>query len=282
MKKVLVFGAGGFVGKFAMAELARRSIEAVGISSEELRRPDTAPLAEQLARHRPHGIFQLAGLTRLKGEGFSAFYEGNVLPTARLAEALELAGVSAPVYLLGSAAELGQTGPDPVPESHPCRPHTHYGLSKHMQTELARLLRQRGGRFSVLRLFNVAGPGMSEQQVPLCFLKKLKAGEKKLESLSLEYLRDFIGPHHVARVLCDLFTAGWEGELINVCSGQGINSRRFVEAMRALGEFALEEKSLPSPGNYHNVGDPGLLRQTLGYVPEFSPEECVREIWSQL
>lgn len=283
MKKVLIFGATGFIGQTVSKEFAQRNWHTIPAASSILRQPDIGQISDFLKQNSFDHILYLAGVTRLKAnETGSAFYEGNFLPIVRLANALEKIRLqNVPVYTMGSAAELGKTDSHPQKENALCRPHTDYGMSKFCQTEYIKQINKKGFKFSVLRPFNVAGKSMNEFQTPLCFVKRLQANPNVIETGALRYIRDFIHVSDLAKVIIRLVEKEWNGELINVCSGKGHTSHELLlEAIKQMKiNPEIKEDTSDSPGNYHNLGDTTYLNEVYGQL-HFSPEKCIKEILS--
>lgn len=283
MKVVVLFGASGFVGR-ALVERVRghAGFELRPLSSQLLRQSDFEPLVEALRGARPDVIIQGSGLTHHRDFEFHQLYEGNLMPTVRLAGALDRLGRrQIPTYLLGSAAEIGRSN-GAVDEAHPARPHTDYGRSKLMQTQFALAKNEEGYRFAVLRLFNVTGIGMNPRQVPRCFLDAVVRGDRVLRTGALDYERDFVDVAAVASTLTTLIERDWCAGLLHICSGVGTTARTLLnEIFRQTGcSPAVEERLAPAAGDYHSVGQPRLLQSVLGHGLMWSPEECVRTLLS--
>ena len=182
MSDILVFGASGFIGRAIIEQLQKKTLRARSRRRAACCGSGDPGLIDDLLRTQPPGaIIQASGLTHHRGQGFHELYEGNVMPTIRLASALERIGRrDVPVYVLGSAAELGRTD-HPAAETDACQPHTDYGRSKWFQTLFALAKNRDGFRFNVLRLFNVVGPGMNPMQVPRCFVDAIVRGDAVLQ-----------------------------------------------------------------------------------------------------
>jgi nucleoside-diphosphate-sugar epimerase len=245
-----------------------------------LRQDDPGLIDDLLRTHAPGAIIQASGLSHHRGRGFHELYEGNVMPTIRLASALERIGRrDLPVHVLGSAAELGRTD-RPAAETAACHPHTDYGRSKWFQTLFAVAKNRDGFRFNVLRLFNVVGPGMNPTQVPRCFVDAIVRGETVLKTGALDYERDYVSVETAAEAIASLAANNWSGGLVHVCTGRGTTARLLIEEiLRQTGRaVVIDEGSAPAPGDYHSVGVPSVLETALGHPLAWSPESCIRDL----
>ena len=244
-------------------------------------RQDTPGLIDDLLRAQPPGaIIQASGLSHHRGQGLHELYEGNVMPTVRLASALERIGRrDVTVYVLGSAAELGRTD-QPAAETDACQPHTDYGRSKWFQTLFALAKNRDGFRFNVLRLFNVVGPGMNPTQVPRCFVDAVVRGDSVLKTGALDYERDYMTVETAAGAIASLAAGGWSGGLVHLCTGRGTTARALIEEiLRQTGRaVTIDERRAAAAGDYHSVGVPAVLEAALGRPLLWSPEACIREL----
>lgn len=136
MKKVLVTGAAGFIGRNLITALARRG----DLEVLEFDLPDPPERMETLAREADAAV-HLAGVNRPRDE--SEFVAGNVDLTRRLCGALERAERRAPLILSSSIqAELDNP----------------YGRSKRAAEEVvAEYQRRTGAAVFIYRLPNVFG-----------------------------------------------------------------------------------------------------------------------------
>ena len=255
-------------------------MRAIAAPSGVLRQGDPGLIDDLLRAQPPGAIIQASGLTHHRGQGFHELYEGNVMPTVRLASALERVGRrDVPVYVLGSAAELGPTD-HPAAETDACQPHTDYGRSKWFQTLFALAKNRDGFRFNVLRLFNVVGPGMNPMQVPRCFVDAIVRGDAVLKTGALDYERDYLTVETAADAIASLAAGGWSGGLAHVCTGRGTTARALIEEiLRQTGRaVTIDERRAPAAGDYHSVGVPAVLEAALGRPLPWSPEACIRDL----
>jgi NDP-hexose 4-ketoreductase len=281
MRRILQFGASGFIGRALADRLHDRSDLCLEVaSSRVLRQLDVSKICDLLQEHPADLIVQGGGVSHHRGLGVHEFYEGNLMPTVRLASALERLGRQAiPVYVFGSAAELGRTEAR-ASESHACQPASDYGRSKWFQTQFVRQRNRQGFRFSVLRLFNVVGVGMSDAQVPLCFIGPVRRGDDRLRTGPLRFQRDFIDVRDVAAVIATLIEREWSGELLHVCTGRGTTAGALVdEVLRQTGRaVAIDECTARAAGDWHSVGNPEAMEAAIGRSVTWSAERCIREL----
>ena len=242
MKRAVVTGASGFVGRSLVADLTGRGwdLRFLGRGADQGERTLAADwqaesLGPALAAFRPDCIFHLAG--RTQGKGAQEFYAANVLPAAQLLDSLEGLPDRPVVVLVGSAAEYGEV-PEacmPVAESRRCAPASNYGVSKLAQTELGLRHARQGWPVIVARLFNPVGPDMPDHLALGSFAARLASGATRLQVGNLDVRRDFIAVAEAARLIVEVSqTPQAYGQVLNICSGRDYLLRDLVERMVAL------------------------------------------------
>lgn len=158
MRRVLVTGHEGFIGRHLCRELRRRGHEVHGhdLTDGDLTTPDV--FANHLAEVQPNQVVHLAAqVGRLFGEDDAIrTINANALMTALVARACGEAGV--PVLYSSTSEVYGDQGQEVCHEdSRMLLPHNLYGLSKRWGEEVLRLYAPEN--LKVVRLSMPYGPG---------------------------------------------------------------------------------------------------------------------------
>ena len=234
MRRALVTGASGFIGRHLVAELRTSGWTVTTVSRAPHNMADAyqalgsgpwdvAALTTMLDAVAPDVVFHMAGSTH--ADLASDLYATNTLLTARMLDAVERSRQPPTVVLAGSAAEYGVVAADkmPVSESEPCHPTTDYAISKYAQTMLGLSRSRRGSKVIVARIFNPVGPGMPGQLALANFagqISAMPATGGQLYVGNLAVARDFIDVRDAVRCMARLPNAKCFGEVVNICSGQ--------------------------------------------------------------
>ncbi len=316
MKRVLVTGAGGFVGQWLLPALIREGAEVTALAMEPppgtqpVGVPAPAPEVRWLfgdlrdASHvqaavetaRADAVIHLAAISHVPTAAAdpARAWDVNVTATARLLHQVERlrdqAGVDPLVLVVGSAEQYGRH------ESHEGRlsetavqaPRTVYAATKAAQEILAlQCWRATGLRTVVARSFNHSGPG----QEPRFLLPALVHRARELAAApagtpmpvgNRTPVRDFLHVSDVVAAYIALCQRGTPGEAYNVASGTGWSVQELLERVIArTGSRVVptEDPALVRPVDVPVlVGDPRKLQHAVGWRARLSLDDIIEDL----
>lgn len=309
--KVLVTGAGGFVGRWLVPALVAGGHEVLGtclpgepppeLGETERRRVRWLPLdlrdsvsVRAAVDEVPDALVHLAavasGAEARRDPGLA--WEINAAGTARLADALGArrgAGKGDPLLLLISTAEVyGSLSPTrPRIENDALAPMSPYASSKvGAETAAFETARRTGLRVIVARAFPHTGPGQSDRYVVPALARRLRAahrlGVAGVKTGNLDPVRDFLDVRDVVQAYVALLARGEPGEIYNVASGIGLSLRQVFDRLAGLiGVTAIPEvdDTLIRSGDLpHLVGDSSRLRTRTGWAPLMPFDQTLQDI----
>ena len=309
--KVLITGLTGFVGPYVAAEVARRdpSAEIFGLvwalpdaetaghlpaSVQSLVGDvtDVESLRAAMRAAQPDVVFHLAAASSvaaswsMPGEAF----EVNAVGTLNLLEAIREVAPGAMTVIASSAEIYGGAADDdhPLVETSPYRPASPYAASKAAQDLLSATFgKAHGLRVVRLRLFNQTGPLRPPQFVASSFARqiaRIEAGDQppEIEVGNLEARRDFVDVRDAARAFWLAARRGVPGAAYNVCSGRSVSMSSLLELL--LSNSGCSVTVVPDPDRMRPadipllVGDPTLIRNTMGWVAEIPFERTLSDL----
>ncbi|HAH05436.1 MAG TPA: NAD-dependent dehydratase [Elusimicrobia bacterium] len=305
-KKVLVTGAGGFIGSHLSEELANRgaSVRALvhynslnrwghleSLPKETLRRirvvagDVTDPACVREAVHGCDIVFHLAALIAIPYSyaAPSSYAQTNVLGTLNVLDACRLAKAAKLVHT--STSEVyGTARYTPIDEEHPLQGQSPYSASKIGADQLALSFhRSFGLPVAVIRPFNAFGPRQSARAVLPTILSQLLSGYEELSLGSLSPVRDFsYVSDTVAGFLAVAASPKSVGEVINIGSGRGITVGEAAQAaMRVVGRKARIRKETarlrpPRSEVLRLIASNAKARRLLGWKPSVRFEDGLR------
>lgn len=252
-KKVLVTGAGGFVGSHLVEELNGAGARVTAFVHYNARndegnlahvspaRRDEAeivfgdirdPFMVQRVVRGHDVVFHLAALIGIPYSYHApqSYVETNIHGTLNVVQAALEAGVGRVVHT--STSEVyGTAQYVPIDEKHPLRPQSPYAASKVGADSMAQsYFLSFGLPVATIRPFNAFGPRQSARAVIPTILSQLVSKQKTLRIGSLEPMRDFTFVKDLVRA----FLAVGEspdaiGQVTNVGSGKGVTIREVVD-----------------------------------------------------
>jgi len=194
----------------------------------------------------PSEIYHLAGVF---SADYAGNYKGNFLPAKNILDSVLALKLKCRVLLVGSAAEYGAPLKNPVAETAPLTPVTYYGFAKMLQTRLGEFYhRVYGADIVTARVFNLAGPGVSDTLFPGRVSRQIEAykrGETSCIKVGrLDSWRDYLMVQEAAAALRVVMDHGRTGEVYNV--GSGVPLRMGTLLARMLGEAGVPLSAVES------------------------------------
>jgi GDP-4-dehydro-6-deoxy-D-mannose reductase len=295
--RTLITGAGGFCGQHLIPYLQSQGLEihTIGrkpVSNNHHYLTDTADIsavADTIKIVQPNYVFHLAGVA--SSQDPTLFYRVNTVYAATLLHALEITGYQdCPVLLVGTSAEYGMVSSKqlPIHEEIPANPYSNYGISKLSQTLMGLALSKRDRPLIMVRPFNIIGCGMPEHLSLQSFVKQITNiiyGQQPplLKVGNLSSSRDFIDIKAVVKIYWQLMqTPRAYGEVINICSGQGIVIGDILQNLVELAQLDVEIqtesgrlKTVDVPVHYGSIEK---LQSLIGYSPVTNLESILKSI----
>jgi len=291
----IVTGGAGFIGSHVAEALLARGDEVHVLDNLASGRPENVPAGAELHEAdirepdavfdavKPELVFHLAAQASVsvsvKEPEFDA--QVNVLGTVAVLEAARRHGAQV-VFSSTGGAIYGECEM-PANETWERRPLSPYGTSKLSGEEyLAAWNRLHGTRHVALRYGNVYGPRQDphgEAGVVAIFLRAVSDGRRPTIFGDGSQERDYVYVGDVARAT--LAAAKLDGGVINVATGVPTSVVQLVDAMRrATGREIDPEHGPERLGDLQrSVLDASLAERELGWRPEVSLEDGLRETW---
>lgn len=302
-RRILVTGAGGFVGRHLLRTLraefptatllaATRATDSLGDDADEvlpfdLQNPES--MLAMVVQARPEAVVHLAAQASVAASFADPVltWHANLLGTVALGEAVLHKAPEARFLLASSAEVYGlsfQSGL-PLAEDAPLRPANPYAAAKAAADLAVGEMALRGLRSVRLRAFNHVGPGQGEGFVVAGFASQLARIERGLQQPilrvgALDRWRDFLD----VREICAAYTLALRaslpaGTVLNIASGTPRSIGEVLEALldRAQVRPVVEvEATRLRPTDIERVqGDAEQAKMILGWAPCIPWEETL-------
>lgn len=271
--RVLITGAGGFVGRHLVAHLSAQghddlwgttvispdqdpTLTSLPVQWSLLDLRDPQATAQAVASIRPDHIYHLAAQAFVPASFDDPWdtLENNIRGQVNLFQALLRHRPQARILVVSSAHVYGSIRPEenPINESQPFRPDSPYSVSKVAQDMLALQYYLAHQLHTVrARPFNHIGPGQNTRFALPNFADQIAAAEAGqhdpiIKVGNLEAERDFTDVRDVVRAYALLLEGGQAGAAYNVCSGQIYSMQALLQHLCHLSHIPLEIRTDPS------------------------------------
>ncbi|MGY2049414.1 NAD-dependent epimerase/dehydratase family protein [Methylobacterium sp. JK268] len=311
MRRILITGATGFVGRHAAVALRARFgpgavLHGLARKAGAVPLPEgVVPVPADLADRRavaailrdlaPTDILHLAAQASVAGGAARplAAWEANVGNLIILAEAILAQCPAANLFFVSSGEVYGRAflPGQPVSEAVPPAPVGPYATTKRVGEQLLTdVLGAAAGRLVILRPFTQIGPGQDERFAVASFaaqIARIEAGltPPVLEVGNLAARRDILDVRDVAEAYADLVAAA-DGldktSLYNICSGRARAIESVLSGLAALARARFEVRIAPDRLRPSEIpiacGDAAALASAIGWRPRRVLDETLADV----
>jgi len=247
-KRVLVTGAGGFIGSHLVEMLVAEGARVRALVNYNsfnfrgwLERSPAAAQAEIVSGDIRDSrlcaqftvdqeiIFHLAALIAIpySYQAPESYVDTNIKGTLNICEAARAARVRRLVHL-SSSEVYGTASYVPIDEQHPIQPQSPYAASKVGADAIVRSFHASYGLPAVIaRPFNTYGPRQSARAIVPTIISQLASKNHEVRLGEIHSSRDFTFVSDTCRALIDLASLDVEGQVYNI----GSNSEITIEAL---------------------------------------------------
>jgi len=253
--KVLITGAGGFLGQHLIHHLLQKDCKIYNLGNAKIKNStyfclndaaDKKAINNAVSKIQPDYLLHLAGTADTSD--ISNCFAVNTFFGSYLLEALKNSGLDShtKVMMIGSASEYGLISQDqlPISENLPPKPFNLYGISKLAQTQIALSWHKPKRSLVVVRPFTIIGPGMPNHLAIGNFLQQIQSISDNgiLKTGNLNTARDFIDVFDAAHLIWKLINnENSYGEVINLCRGKSVP---IIDIVNYMLEFSGKEIQL--------------------------------------
>jgi GDP-4-dehydro-6-deoxy-D-mannose reductase len=293
MKRALITGISGFVGRHLHEELLHEGWDVFGFDIRPAGEKvfvgdlsDRAALTRAVDDFQPDAVFHLAGI--IKSQDPQAYYTSNLFGTLNLLDAVLRMEKRPKVVLASSSAVYGLTKSErPITERSPLRPVTEYAVSKMAQeTAALRYHYAFGLDVVIVRMFNLLGPGQSPDLACSAFARQIALAEiseqNEIVTGNLDAKRDFVDVRDAARAFALLAEKGEAGQTYNICSGNAVAIQQCLSEMMLRSKKQLLARVDPARVQKNDVpvqvGSFQKVQKAAGWNPRISLNESLTDL----
>lgn len=297
--RILILGAGGFVGRHLARALARRG-ERIIAASRSAFEPDAADVEVHVGELRAPQDFQpllarsraVVHLASASTPGSTAGQpllelEQNLRPTLALLQALQEHPATPLLYASSGGTLYGAQDDRRANESSLVAPRSYHGAGKiAAESFIAAWCSQFRTAATILRPSNLYGPGQAERAgfgvIPTAFGKILR-GEALHVWGDGSAVRDYLYVDDFIRLCVAVLDAepARGARVVNACGGASVSlDALFAEIERVTGRRLLRTYDASRAVDAPRVNmEASLAREAYGWTPDTSLHEGLRRTW---
>lgn len=307
-KRVLVTGAGGFIGSHLVEHLLQRgarvramvhydsrpSLTNLDYSSKDIRERIEViagdicdPFFMRQAVEGVQVVFHLAALIGIPYSYVApaSYVSVNLQGTLNVLEACRTVGVERVIHTSTSEC-YGTARYTPIDEQHPLQGQSPYSASKIAADKMAEAYHCSFALpVSVLRPFNTFGPRQSARAIIPTIASQLLWGGSELRLGSLDPVRDFTYVTDTCEGFCRMAECESAiGQLVHLGTGQAVSIADLVGLLsevtgKSKPVVQTEERRRPAKSEvYTLLSNPTRARELLGWQPRVSLREGLERV----
>lgn len=301
MKKILITGCAGFIGSSAVNYFLKKNFSVIGIDDLSTGNKNVLPTHKNFRfikgdcannndlkkiSEKIDIIIHLAG----QSSGELSFYnplndlERNFLTTVKLVD-FYLKKKSKQFIYASSMSVYGNYLYKKVKEDDFCKPISFYGLSKLNSENYIKMYSKKKINYTILRLFNVYGPGQKlnnlKQGIIRIYLSLIKKNKKLVVKGSKNRFRDFIHIFDLMKILyllCNNKKAF--NKTYNICNGKKYKISEITKLLKRFSpqKFKCKYVSGTPLDQFGICGNNQKLINELNYKPKIKFVEGLRNL----
>ncbi len=303
--RILVTGAGGFVGLHLVASLSKRFPEAEVIGADrkhgKLSRwnirhdvRDARAVERAIAEFAPDRVVHLAAISQGQDaqEAVRATFDVNLGGTINVAEAMRRHVPDAQLLFVSTGDVYGGsflTARSPLDEHAAVDPMNAYAASKAAAELFIAQMARHGLRAIRLRPFNHTGPGQSDRFAVASFVAQIVNIERGLKDPvlrvgNLDAKRDFLDVRDVVSAYVKAMEAENlnDGAVLNIASGEARPIGDVLESLLKKAKVAVRVMIDPARLRVVDIpsaaGDARLARALLDWAPTIPFEQTLADM----
>lgn len=311
MNKVLVTGAGGFIGSNLVEELIKSGItvkafihynssnswgnleflpEDIKKEIEVISGNIQDPFSVNNAVKGQDTVFHLAALIGIpySYKAPNSYVNTNVIGTLNILQACLDNNIEKIVHT-STSETYGTAIYTPIDEKHPLKAQSPYSASKIGADKLAESYHLSFGLpIAIIRPFNTFGPRQSARAIIPTIISQILSGSKVVIG-SINPVRDFTFVKDTVNGFIKIATEQKSaGELINIGSGKGISigelAHKIIQMINPETEIIIDTKRIrPDKSEVMKlICDNTKAREILNWKPNFSLEDGIKETISYI
>lgn len=294
MKRIIITGASGFIGKYITERLWASGYEIVEVDrhSSDIRRDGNIQIISELSGNASIDyvlskienadvfVHAAADIT-VPGEKMTV---GNNIDSMWCAlEIAKKTGVKHFVYL-SSVPVIGKIENQPITEEHAVQPLTLYHWSKYLGEKMLENYKEYFETTTILRIPSPIGVGMNDNVFLSMLLRKMLDDNDVEIYGNGERIQNYIDVRDIANAFQQVIVRKPEG-LYLIAGKHSISNRRLVELCKELtssNSTIISGKHIDNSENEQWILSCRKSEESFGYCPRYKLEDTIRWIYEDM
>ena len=276
MKKVLITGSEGFVGKNLIRYLKDYSyVLKTNDQANDLKLSESWKQFEKC-----DCLIHLAGKSFVpkSWEEPGKFIENNIL---LITNALEYCRINKTKLIFLSSYLYGNCKSLPIKEDSPIEANNPYALTKLLSEKLCHFYKENFQlNHLILRVFNLYGPGQPNNFLLSKIINQTKY-EKFIQLESLKPKRDYVFIDDLCSAIVKSINYEGHENIFNIGSGKSYSVKEVIDIVQSIYGTSLDvlEKKISRKNEIFNtLADINLAKKELGWAPIYSIKEGLKKV----
>ncbi|MBS4980632.1 MAG: NAD(P)-dependent oxidoreductase [Lachnospiraceae bacterium] len=274
MRKILVTGASGYIGRHVVEQLVKDNVEVIAVDINLGNLPENVEKREISVFSGEKDIYKKMGspdvcIHLAWQDGFrhnSHEHLGNLSKHYEFIKNMLQGGLKH-IAVMGTMHEIGYWE-GVVNEDTPTNPMSYYGIAKNCLRQATECLsKEFGAVYQWIRAFYITGDDMQNHSIFTKLIEMEKAGEKEFPFTTGKNKYDFLDIHELAFQIASVIEQEEITGIINCCSGVPISLGERVERFITENKMsiklkygAFQERKYDSPAIW---GDDNKIREII-------------------
>lgn len=275
MRKILVTGSSGFIGKKIVKSL--NTLEVI-TDSNHSERIDLRNKEQVMKLDSADMVIHLGGKTPHDDLKWSEYFDNNVIGTLNVLEYCIQKKVKKMIYV--SSYVYGNPKYCPLDENHTVSPHNAYTESKYLGERLCEFYRNKSDlNLIILRPFNIFGESMRDGFLIPNLINSVKTG-KKITIVNKNSKRDFLHADDFVDLIIKLIDYDCKFEVFNVGAGESFSFEEIVKIIEKITSHKVNVNYEENKEIFIDdiISDISKIRNKIGWKPKIKFEEGLEKM----
>lgn len=280
-KKILVIGAGGFIGHYLMQHLTRAPERWLPVSgrSHGLNLTEPSTIGRAIDVIKPDAVINLAAIATLAVTNREQIFAVNAFGVLNLLEVLSERNFTGRIITASSAYVYGAAKFErEITEDTPFRPHNLYANAKVLAEGFCDMYRDKLN-IVISRPFNAIGCGHRDEFLVPKIVRHFRERAPEIELGNINVARDYTDVRDLARMYELLLGAECVPEALHFCSGKAVSIAELLVTLQRLTghniKVRVNQSFIRKNDATYQCGSTSKL-QKLGFEWQYSLEQTMQ------